>query len=251
MLGSLRDAVERGLLRCADKMKEAARQAGEALQLQAIPAKGLTGSDAKVEATAPAEPPLKARQRHRNTRRQGQLTRYEAVMHRHQAGESIRAIGRAMRLDHRTVAGLVHVQAFPERAPRAAVPSLLDAHREYLATRVAEGCRNAVQVWRELRARGFTGGHGIVRDAFAQLRGDTAIGGRLHAVAAAVRRVVRPSTRRACAGVLGGDKPKLAQAERDDHRRRFVQSLCRIEPAVAAARSLAHQVRCTDAPSST
>ena len=172
-------------------MKEAARQAGEALQLQAIAAKGLTGSDAKVEATAPAEPPLKARQRHRNTRRQGQLTRYEAVMHRHQAGESIRAIGRAMRLDHRTVAGLVHAQVFPERAPRAAVPSLLDAHREYLATRVAEGCRNAVQVWRELRARGFTGGHGIVRDAFAQLRGDTAIGGRLHAVAAAVRRGAR------------------------------------------------------------
>ena len=44
-----------------------------------------------------------------------------------------------------------------------------------------------------------------------------------------------------CAGVLGWDKPKLAQAERDDHRRRFVQSLCRIEPAVAAARSLVHQ----------
>ena len=146
-----------------------------------------------------------------------------------------------MCLDHRTVAGLVHAQAFPERAPRAAVPSLLDAHREYLAARAAEGCRDAMQVWRELRARGFTGGHSIVRDAFAQLRGDTAIGGRLHAVvAAAVRRVVRPSTRRACAWVLGWDKPKLAQAERDD-RQRFVQTLCRIEPAIAEARSLAHQ----------
>ena len=149
-------------------MKEAARQASEALQLQAIAAKGLTGSDAKVEATAPDEPPLKARQRHGHTRRQGRLARYEEVMRRHQAGESIRAIGRAMGLDHRTVAGLVHAQAFPERAPRAAVPSLLDAHREYLATRAAEGCRDAMQVWRELRARGFTGAHTIVRDAFAR-----------------------------------------------------------------------------------
>ena len=161
-------------------------------------------------------------------------------MRRHQAGESIRAIGRAMGLDHRTVAGLVHAQTFPERAPRAAVPSLLDAHWQYLATRAAEGCCNATQVWRELRARGFTGGRSIVRDAFAQLRGDTPKGGRLHAVVAAVRRVVRPSTRRACAWVLGWDKPKLAQTERDD-RRRFVQTLCRIEPAVAAAHSLAHQ----------
>ena len=240
LLGNLRDAIERVLLRCADKMKEAARQASEALQLEAVPAKGLSGSGANADGIVPGEPPLKARQRHSNARRQGRLARYEEVMRRHQAGESFRAIGRAMGLDHRTVAGLVHAQAFPERAPRAAVPSLLDAHREYLATRAAEGCRDAMQVWRELRARGFTGGHSIVRDAFAQLRGDTAIGGRLQAVAAAVRRVVRPSTRRACAWVLGWDKPKLAQAERDD-RQRFVQTLCRIEPAIAEARSLAHQ----------
>ena len=221
-------------------MKEAARQASETLQLEAIAAKGLTGSDAKVEATVPSEPPLKARQRHSNTRRQGRLARYEEVMRRHQAGESIRAIGRAMGLDHRTVAGLVHAQAFPERAPRAAAPSLLDAHRQYLAPRAAEGCRDAMQVWHELRSRGFTGGRSIVRDAFAQLRGDTPKGGRLHSIAVAVRKVVRPSTRRACAWVFGWDKPELAQAKRDD-RRRFVQTLCRIKPAVAAARSLAHQ----------
>ena len=75
LLGNLRDAVERVLLRCPDKMKEAARQASEALQLEAIAAKGLTESDAKVEATAPDGPPLKARQRHGNTRRQGRLAR--------------------------------------------------------------------------------------------------------------------------------------------------------------------------------
>ena len=94
-----------------------------------------------------------------------------------------------------------------------------------------------MQVWRELRERGFTGGHSIVRDAFAQLRG-TDSGGRLHAVAAAVRMVAAPSTRRACAWVLGWEKRKLAQTERSD-RQRFVETLCRIEPAVAEARSLA------------
>ena len=83
--------------------------------------------------------------------------RYEEVMRRHQTGEPIRAIGRAMRLDRRTVAGLVHAEAFTELAPRAAVLSLLDAHWQYLATRAAEGCRNAMQVWRGLRSRGFKG----------------------------------------------------------------------------------------------
>ena len=238
MLANLRDAIERLLLRHPGKMKEAARQASEALQLEAVPAEVLTGSDA--DGIVAAELPLKARQRHSNARRQRRLARYEEMMRRHKAGESIRAIGRAMSLDRRTVAGLVHADAFPERAPRAAVPSLLDAHWQYVATRAAEGCRNAMQVWRELRARGFTGGRSIVRDAFAQLRGDTPDGGRLHAVAAAVSTIVPPSTRRACAWVLGWEKPKLAEAERND-RRRFVETLCRIEPAVAEARSLAHQ----------
>ena len=97
-----------------------------------------------------------------------------------------------------------------------------------------------MQLWRELRARGFTGGRSIVRDAVAQLRGAPPDGGLLHPVAAAVRKISPPSTRRACAWVLGWEKRKLAEGKRSD-RRRFVETLCRIEPAVAEARSLALQ----------
>jgi transposase len=43
---------------------------------------------------------------------------------------------------------------------------------------------------------------------------------------------------RACAGMPGRDKRKLAETERSD-RQRFVETLCRIEPAVAEARRLA------------
>ena len=182
--------------------------------------------------------PSKAWQRHSNARREHRLARYEEVVRRHKAGESIRAIGRAVNLDRRTVRGFVRADAFPERAQRARVSSLLDAHQEYLAARAAEGCRNAMQLWRELRARGFTGGRSIVRDAVAQLRAASPEGSRLHAIAAAVRTISPPSARRACAWVLGWEKRKLAENERSD-RRRFVETLCRIEPAVAAARSLA------------
>jgi transposase len=186
----------------------------------------------------PTEPLLKAWQRQSNARRECRLARYEEVVRRHKAGESIRAIGLAMNLDRRTVWGFAHADAFPERARRARAPSLLDAHWQYLAARAAEGCRNAMQVWRELRTRGFTGGRSIVRDAFAQLRGAAPEGGRLHPIAAAVRTISTPSARRACAWVLGWQERKLTQTERHD-RERFVDTLCRIEPTVAAARELA------------
>ena len=151
LLANLRDAIERLLLRYPGKLKDAAQQASEALQLEAVPGATPTGpADAAV-----VEPPLKAWQRHSNVRRQHRLARYEEVVRRHKAGESIRAIGLAMNLDRRTVRDFVRADAFPERAQRARVSSLLDAHQQYLAARAAEGCRNAMQLWRELRARCF------------------------------------------------------------------------------------------------
>lgn len=188
-------------------------------------------------------PPLKAGQRHSNQRRALRMARYEEVLHRRQAGESIAAIGRAMNLDRRTVRGFVRAETFPERAPRSAGPTLLDAHRQYMAARAAEGCRNAKQVWRELRARGFTGSHSIVRDAFAQLRGKRPGGpdggGFRERTAAA------PSTRRACAWVLDWHGKKHVAAEQagtgPSERQRFVEALCRIAPAIDTARHLVHQ----------
>ena len=112
-----------------------------------------------------------------------------------------------------------------------------------MAARAAEGCRNAMLIWRELRARGFTGGRNIVAAAFAQLRGADADGDAPHAattVVTAVRTIAPPSIRRACAWVLGWEKRKLTEDERSD-RRCFVETLCRIEPAVAEGRSLALQ----------
>lgn len=47
-----------------------------------------------------------------------------------------------------------------------------------------------------------------------------------------------PSARRACAWLLGWQEGQLTQTERSD-RDRFVETLCRIEPTVAAARELA------------
>jgi len=188
-------------------------------------------------------------QRRSSERRALRMTRYEEVLRRHEAGQSVRAIGRAMNLDRRTVRGFVRAGAFPERAQRRAGASLLDPYRPYMATRAAEGCRNATQIWHELRARGFTGGHSIVRTAFAQLRGEqpdrpgsTGSPDRswFHDYA-----VPAPSTRRACTWVLNWKGKKHEASEHADNdpskRERFVEALCRIAPAVDTARHLAHQ----------
>lgn len=151
LLANLRDGIERVLLRCTSQMKEAARQASEALRLETQAAE----VPARVQDMADV-PPLNSRQRHSDQRRALRMARYEEVLRRHKAGESIAAIGRAMNLDRRTVRGFVQAGAFPERAPRSAVPTLLDAHRQYMAVRAAKGCRSARQIWRELRERGFT-----------------------------------------------------------------------------------------------
>jgi len=229
LLSNLRDAIERLLLRSAPQMKEAAGQASEALHPEAEPA--------QVQDIVEVSP-LKAGQRHSSERRALRMARYEEVLRRCEAGQSIRAISRAMDLDRRTVRRFKRAGMFPERAPRCAGPKLLDAHRQYMAARAAQGCRNAMQIWRELRERGFTGGHSIVRDAFAQLRDKQSSGSA--ASGFRERTAPAPSTRRACAWVLGWHKRKLEQSELSD-RQRFVEALCRLEPAINTARHLAHQ----------
>ena len=235
LLANLRDAIERLLLRCTPQMRQAAHEASEVTQLEAKPVEVTSESDGLV----PIEP-QKASQRRSDQRRALRLARYEEVVRRHRAGESILTIGQTLNLDRRTVRGFVRADKFPERTPRAAIPTSLDTHRQYMAARAAEGCRNAMQVWRELRARGFTGGHSIVRDAFAQLRGASPEGGRRPAVSAATHAAAMPSTRRACAWVLGWQQRKVDETEYSSQKR-FVETLCRIEPVVALARNLAQR----------
>lgn len=78
----------------------------------------------------------------------------------------------------------------------------------------------------------YTGGRSIVRAAFAELQ--VAVGDRR----LDVHRTSAPSARRACDWVLGWQERKLTPAQHND-RQRFVQTLCRLEPAVAVTRQLA------------
>jgi len=81
---------------------------------------------------------------------------YEEVRRRHRAGEALLAIARTMKLARGTVRKYAQAEDFPERATRLS-HSIIDPHLAYLHARLAEGCEEAAALWREIRARGFTG----------------------------------------------------------------------------------------------
>ncbi|WP_037583136.1 ISL3 family transposase [Stigmatella aurantiaca] len=85
------------------------------------------------------------------------LATYQEVRRRHLAGEPLLTIRRALKLARETVRKYALAEAFPERAVRRPGPSLLDPYLEHLARRQAEGCENALLLWRELRAKGYPG----------------------------------------------------------------------------------------------
>ena len=80
------------------------------------------------------------------------MARYEEVVRLRAQGLSLKAIGRATDLDQRTVSNFLRAGEYPERSPRSSGPTLLDAYRNHILQRVAEGCASATVVWHELRA---------------------------------------------------------------------------------------------------
>ena len=226
LLSNLREAVERLLVRRAASLREAARTLGEEQIVESQPI--------SVDTRAPVLR-LNVWQRLGAHRRAARLARYEEVLRRRQLGESYKAIGRAMNLDQRTVSKFVCAGSFPERAPRTRGLTLLDEHRQYMASRAAEGCVSAVHVWHELQAQGFAGSLGTVRSAMARAHAAACEGqGARHDA----RGIACPSSRRAYAWLIGWREKRAAEQKSSDQRY-FVETLCRIEPTIAVAGSLA------------
>ncbi|MBL6081206.1 hypothetical protein JMJ56_24730 [Belnapia sp. T18] len=46
-------------------------------------------------------------------------------------------------------------ESFAERSVWTATPNILNPHLDYLETRLAAGCENAMALWHELRDHGF------------------------------------------------------------------------------------------------
>jgi transposase len=108
----------------------------------------------------------------KQVRRDKRVARYEHVRTLFEQGLSQRAIARKLKLSRATVGKFVQAQAYPERyqSKEGARRSLLDPYKGYLLQRWQQGCRNSVQLYDEITARGFTGSAPLVRKFLAELR---------------------------------------------------------------------------------
>lgn len=85
--------------------------------------------------------------------RRKRLANYKKVKKLHSQGMNMLAICRTLGMSREAVRRYVHADSFPERRRPSRQPSMLDPFEPYLGKRWQEGCRNASQLWRELKGR--------------------------------------------------------------------------------------------------
>ena len=95
-------------------------------------------------------------QKRREQSRARRLERYEAMKALVDGGMNYSEASRHIGIPLRTVQRWVACGVFPERKDRK-FPSNIDEFSEHLDRRYREGCRNATQLWREIKQLGFSG----------------------------------------------------------------------------------------------
>jgi hypothetical protein len=103
-------------------------------------------------------------------RRDKRVARYEDVRTLSEQGLSQRAIARKLKLSRKTVRKFVQAEVYPERyaSNAGARRSVLDPYKGYLLHRWQHGCRNSVQLYDEITARGFQGSAALLEIRFWQ-----------------------------------------------------------------------------------
>ncbi len=105
----------------------------------------------------PLRLPSSREQAARQAARDRRAARYEQVQVLHRQGISMLQIATRLGMGRATVRKFVSAKAFPERAAQRRQASILDPYVPYLQQRWAEGCTNASQLWREIKAKGYGG----------------------------------------------------------------------------------------------
>jgi transposase len=151
----------------------------------------------------------------RTTRREARNARFEEARRRHREGESLRGIARAIGLHYRTVERYARSDACPDWQPGRRGPSRLDRFAEHIARRLREGCRNPLQIRRELLAMGYRGSVSTVRNYVRRIEGrGSGASPQADAPAGVVPRAETPSPRRLAALTLVRPDERPAEDQR-------------------------------------
>ncbi len=108
----------------------------------------------------------------KQARRAKRYARYEDVRTLSGQGVSIREIARRLKLSRETIRRFLRVEEFPEiaSARRGQRGSILNPYKPYIFQRWQQGCRNSVQLYAEIKVRGYPGSTSLLRNFLARLR---------------------------------------------------------------------------------
>ena len=112
-------------------------------------------------------------ERKKKISRDKRYARYEEVLALHRAGIGLRAIARQLRISRKVVRRFVASPCFPERAEGTGQhhkKSKLVPYLPYLRERWAAGAHNGLQLFREIKERGYTGSRALLGRLIAEWR---------------------------------------------------------------------------------
>jgi transposase len=96
--------------------------------------------------------------------RKRRLDQWQKVQELGTQGYNQREIAEQTGICARTIRRYLRAPTFSERSAYPCPPGKLTPFHFYLVRRWEEGCQNALQLWRELKEQGFSGGATIVRE---------------------------------------------------------------------------------------
>jgi transposase len=89
--------------------------------------------------------------------RQQRLALYEQIQSKRRDGWNIAQLSKELGHHPATIRKYYYATTFPERKVRKTTSSILDPYLPYLEERLAQGCENAMEVWREIQTQGYRG----------------------------------------------------------------------------------------------
>lgn len=184
--------------------------------LRPIPSADTHAPNSSAPAAVEAAPPSTSAEYPQSAADQRRQTRHEAIHELHQRGWSQRAIAEHLHLERKTVRTYLRMGEAVTPRQRPLRRSLLDPYKPYLMERWNAGCHNAMQLLRELQAKGFAGKRSVVRAFLTQLRKTQGLPARSRSTPGgrATDPTRRPPSARSLTWLVLKRKEKLSEDER-------------------------------------
>jgi transposase len=176
LLKNLREAIERLLARVSSDVHaalgEAPRSAGSG-SLSPVPPPEVEPDATEPPGAAPDRQPLSPRRQAQEAKRQQRIQQYERIRALHAEGLSLRQIARAVGVSVKRVIRYVRAARCPDWNPGRQRPTQLDRFAAEVDAWIAQGGRNAAELYRKLLEQGCRASYDAVRRFVSRRLGST------------------------------------------------------------------------------